>query len=211
MLFVEFLGFFLFILIPGYIVPAGYFYYMYHVRHDPAHEPYRIQDRYPAPGQVRREIRMSLVTVCIFAVMATSLFQLYKAGHTSIYLKFHDYPFWYLPLSFALCLLVHDTYFYWTHRFMHWQPVFKYIHAGHHRSISPTPWAIYAFQPLEAMVQFIGIMGIAMFLPLHPLVLLAFLWYDTIVNTAGHTGYEMMPKASPHNYLLRAEHSYAPR
>jgi Delta7-sterol 5-desaturase len=30
---------------------------------------------------------------------------------------------------------------------------------------------------------------------LHPLVLLTFLWYDTLVNTAGHTGYEIVPKA----------------
>src|SRR5690606_27138845 len=101
------------------------------------------------------------------------------------------------------CMLLHDTYFYWTHRFMHWKPVFKYFHLGHHRSVSPTPWAIYAFQPLEAVTQFLGIMLIVIVLPLHPLMLLAFLWWDTIVNTAGHTGYEMVPTWIARHPLFR--------
>jgi len=191
----EFLAFFLFILIPGYILPAGYFYWQYHVRKNPEHEALRIQDRRPTRDQIKREWKLSLSTITIFAAMSTVLFELYKAGHTAIYTRFTDFPLWYLPVSLALCALAHDTYFYWTHRFMHWQPVFKYFHVGHHKSISPTPWAIFAFQPLEAITQFLGIMALVIFMPLHPLVLFGFLWYDTIVNTAGHTGYEVVPKA----------------
>src|SRR5262249_5267239 len=37
-------------------------------------------------------------------------------------------------------------------------------------------------------------MALVIFMPLHPLVLFGFLWWDTIVNTAGHTGYEVVPK-----------------
>jgi lathosterol oxidase len=191
MLLLEFVGLFLFILVPGYLLPAGYLYYWYYVQPVKVE---KIQERGPMPGQVRREIKLSLLSILIFALMATGLFELYKAGMTSIYLRWGDYPLYYLPLSFLLCLVIHDTYFYWTHRFMHWQPVFKYIHVGHHRSVSPTPWAIFSFQPLEAMIQFCGIMMIVIFVPLHPLMLLAFLAYDTLVNTAGHTGYELVPK-----------------
>jgi sterol desaturase/sphingolipid hydroxylase (fatty acid hydroxylase superfamily) len=78
---------------------------------------------------------------------------------------------------------------------MHWRRVFKYTHVGHHKSVTPTPWAIFAFQPLEAVIQFCGIILLVILIPLHPLVLLAFLAHDTMVNTAGHTGYEVVPGA----------------
>jgi sterol desaturase/sphingolipid hydroxylase (fatty acid hydroxylase superfamily) len=92
---------------------------------------------------------------------------------------------------------------------MHWRPLFKYAHAGHHKSIAPTPWAIYAFQPLEAAIQAVGIMLIVIFIPLHPLMLLAFLWYDTLVNTAGHTGYEVVPPTVSRSWFCRGFNTVA--
>jgi len=202
MLIVEFAGFFAFILVFGYLLPAGQFYLWFYILRSDAKEQNRIQERQPTPGQIRREVLLSLSTIAIFAAMATGVFQLYKAGYTGIYRHLRDWPLYYLPISFVICLILHDTYFYWTHRLMHWPRVFKYVHLGHHRSISPTPWAIYAFQPLEALIQFLSIALIVIFVPLHPLVLLAFLWYDTLVNTAGHTGYEMVPRAvSRHTFF----------
>jgi sterol desaturase/sphingolipid hydroxylase (fatty acid hydroxylase superfamily) len=199
----EFACFFSFILVLGYLLPAGQSYFRYHIRRIKRLQPYRIQERRPAPGQVGREIRLSLITIAIFGLMSAGLFELYKAGKTSVYRNIHDYPLYYLPASFFLALFIHDTYFYWMHRFMHWKPVFKFTHVGHHRSISPTPWAIFAFQPTEAVIQFCGIVGIVMLLPIHPFALLAFLWYDTIINTAGHTGYELVPKAVSKSWFYR--------
>jgi sterol desaturase/sphingolipid hydroxylase (fatty acid hydroxylase superfamily) len=69
--------------------------------------------------------------------------------------------------------------------------------------VSPTPWAIFAFNPLEAFLQFCGVMGLVIFLPMRPLVLLGFLSYDTIINTAGHTGYEMVPKPVSKNWFFK--------
>lgn len=192
-LLIELAVIFAVILVLGYLLPAGHAYYKYYIRH--ADPQARIQRRQPTPEGIRREIKLSLVTICIFAIMATGLFQLYKAGWTQIYVPITAYPLWYLPLSFLICLVFHDTYFYWTHRFMHWKPVFKYTHVGHHKSIAPTPWAIFAFQPLEAVIQFCGIILLVLLIPLHPLTLLAFLIHDTMVNTAGHTGYEVVPRA----------------
>jgi lathosterol oxidase len=202
-LLLEFVGMFTFILVMGYLLPAGQFYYKYYVRINPEREKHRIQLRRPTDEGIRREIKLSLQTITIFAVMATILLEMYKAGWTSIYLRFREYPLYYLPISFFLCLFIHDTYFYWTHRLMHWRPLFKYTHAGHHKSVSPTPWAIFAFQPAEAVIQFLGIMGLVIFLPLHPVILFAFLWYDSLVNTAGHTGYEMVPQKVSRNWLLK--------
>jgi len=202
-LLVEFSAFFLFMLVLGYIAPAGSYYWLYYVRELERNEKFRIQHRRPTREQIVREVKLSVLSMVIFSAMAVVLYEFYKAGWTSIYWRFREYGWLYLPVSVFLCMVIHDTYFYWTHRFMHWRPVFKYTHVGHHRSISPTPWAIYAFQPAEAAIQFLGIMGIVMFLPLHPVALLAFLWADTQMNTAGHTGFEIVPRFISDHPLYR--------
>jgi sterol desaturase/sphingolipid hydroxylase (fatty acid hydroxylase superfamily) len=195
MIIIQFLVILFIFVVPGYLLPAGQYYWRYYRRPTSADEQLRVQKlRSPAKGQIRREIRLSLVSCLIFALLGTILWRMFRAGETSVYLKFTDYPLWYLPVSFLLCLLIHDTYFYWTHRLMHTRALFKYTHAGHHRSMTPTPWAIYAFQPAEAVIQYLGIMGLVIFLPLHPVVFFAFLFYDTQVNTAGHCGYEIVPR-----------------
>jgi lathosterol oxidase len=192
-LLVEFAVFFLITLVLGYLVPAGSYYWFFHLRAK-SRQLTPLQKRRPTAKDIRREIRLSMMTVVIFSVMSTGLYQLYKAGYTSIYLNLRDYPYGSLFFFVFLALVMHDAYFYWTHRLMHWRPIFKYVHLGHHRSVSPTPWAIYAFQPGEAIIQFIGISLIVLFIPMHPLGLLLFFWIDAQVNTAGHTGYELVPR-----------------
>ena len=55
--------------------------------------------------------------------------------------------------SIGIAIVVHDTWFYWTHRLMHHRRLFKLFHRVHHESTNPTPWAAYCFAPLEAMAQ----------------------------------------------------------
>lgn len=129
--------------------------------------------------------------------------QLYQAGLTNIYWNRHDYFPGYGVLSVLLCLVLHDTWFYWSHRAMHTPALFKLTHAGHHKSVTPTPWAMFAFQPAEALIQFAGIALVVIFLPLHPLALLAFLGIDMVVNVAGHCGYECVPGWATRHPLLR--------
>jgi Delta7-sterol 5-desaturase len=198
----EFVAIFFFILVTGYLIPCGKAYYAYFVRTDEEKQKRQIQTRRPTRLGIRREIIMSIQSILIFALMGTGLLEMYKAGMTSIYWNTFDYPLYYIPISFLLCLVIHDTLFYWTHRFMHWRPVFKYFHAGHHKSVSPSPWAIFAFQPMEAIVQFASLMLI-IFVPLKPVILLAYLSYDTFINIAGHTGYEIVPDWMSRHWLFK--------
>lgn len=199
----EFAFLYLFILVTGYIVPCWRMYSAYYLHSDAEKEARRIQKRRPTGRDIRREIRQSLLTIFIFSVMGTGLLELYKAGLTSIYWDTFAYPLYYIPISFFLCLVIHDTFFYWTHRFMHWRPVFRYFHAGHHKSVSPSPWAIFAFQPLEAILQFSCIMFIVVFVPLKPIVFLAYLSYDSMINIAGHTGYELVPRWLSQHWMFK--------
>jgi Delta7-sterol 5-desaturase len=199
----EFTLILLFIVILGYLLPCGHSYYLYFVRMDEGKAKRRIQERRPTNESIRREIKMSIQSMLIFAVMGTGLFQMYKAGMTSIYWDTFAYPWYYIPISFILCFVIQDTVFYWTHRFMHWRPVFKYIHSGHHKSVSPSPWAIFAFQPMEAVIQFTTLSLIIIFVPLKPIVLMLYMSYDSMINIAGHTGHEMMPSWMARHWFFK--------
>jgi sterol desaturase/sphingolipid hydroxylase (fatty acid hydroxylase superfamily) len=91
-------------------------------------------------------------------------------------------------------IVVHDAYFYWTHRLMHHPRLFRWLHHTHHRSTSPTPWAAYAFSPGEAFVQ-AGIGPLIVFtMPVHPAAFGLFMFWQIAFNVFGHSGYEIFPK-----------------
>jgi sterol desaturase/sphingolipid hydroxylase (fatty acid hydroxylase superfamily) len=77
---------------------------------------------------------------------------------------------------------------------MHHPSIFKYVHLVHHQSTNPSPWAAYAFHPLEAVVEQ-GIVIIFYFtLPIHISHLAIFFLFSIIYNVYGHLGYELYPK-----------------
>jgi len=52
--------------------------------------------------------------------------------------------------------------------------LFPIVHAVHHRSHNPTPWAALAFHPLEAFAEIAVVPVVILWMPFHPLVLFAF-------------------------------------
>ena len=135
-----------------------------------------------------------MATTIIFATLGYLFFFGPIARYTFIYRDLHAHSLGYFFGSVALTLVVHDTYFYWTHRAMHHPWLFKYFHRVHHLSINPSPWAAMAFHPLEAVVEF-GIIAIVPFLyPVHPLAIALFLLIMMIYNVYGHLGYELYAK-----------------
>ncbi|MFN9951035.1 MAG: sterol desaturase family protein [Bacteroidota bacterium] len=90
--------------------------------------------------------------------------------------------------------MMHDTYFYFAHRVMHHKKLFTLFHLVHHKSTNPSPWAAYAFHPLEALVE-VGIVVIFLFtVPIHKTHLMLFFLMMIVYNVYGHLGYELYPK-----------------
>ena len=97
--------------------------------------------------------------------------------------------------------IIHDTYFYWTHRLMHHPKIFRWFHLVHHLSTNPSPWAAYSFHPLEAIVE-AGIFAVFLFtIPMHPLHLAIFFFIMIVYNVYGHLGYELYPKDFSSHWL----------
>jgi Delta7-sterol 5-desaturase len=154
---------------------------------------FKIQQKFPDNKHIIREMKYSFLSIGIFALVGTSLFMLRKNGYTQMYLNFGEHSVAYFVFSVVAFIVLHDTYFYWTHRFMHWKRIYPYVHKIHHHSTNPTPWAAFAFHPLEAIVE-VGIVPIMVFLmPIHPLALLTWVLYQTAMNVLGHLGFELFP------------------
>ena len=101
----------------------------------------------------------------------------------------------------VLAIVLHDAWFYWTHRLMHHPRVFRHCHRTHHLSMNPTPWAAFAFHPVEAAVQ-AAIFPLAVTLmPMHPLAFGTFMAWQMFFNVLGHTGYEITPRGFMDSWL----------
>lgn len=199
-----FTGIFFSLLLFAYLLPAGLTYLYFYVWKKDRWRSSHIQGtRYPSRRVLRREIGWSLVTVLIFSLLTVLLVELIRRGYTRVYFGWLDYGLGYLLISPFLFLFLHDTYFYWVHRFMHWRPVYRYIHRLHHRSVTPDPFTMFTFQPPEAILQY-SILFLAVFLlPFHPAVLLFVIGYNVFTNCAGHSGMEFTPEKVMQHWLLK--------
>lgn len=153
----------------------------------------KIRDRNPPRGQMRREILASLRTVVIFAAVGTSIAAGKALGFFRIYLDIEEWGIAYLALSIIIIIVLHDAYFYWSHRLMHRQRVFRALHRLHHKSHLPTPFTSYSFDAGEAVINATFFPLVLMIVPAHPLALLFFTMHMMLRNAVGHCGYEVFP------------------
>lgn len=145
--------------------------------------------------QIGREIRWSLISALIYGAPAGLLAWGWREhGWTRVYTDIHAWPLWWLPASVLVYLLLHDAWFYWTHRWMHRPRLFRAAHAVHHASRPPTAWAAMSFHPLEALTGAIVIPALVLLIPIHAGALLAVLMIMTVMGVTNHMGWELFPR-----------------
>lgn len=170
-----------------YLVSSGGFAWLT-ARRNPQAAPARA-------GQIRHEISWSLASALVYGVPAGIVTWGWQArGWTLIYDDPHAYPLWYLPVSLLAYLVVHDAWFYWTHRWMHRPALFRVAHAVHHASRPPTAWAAMSFHPIEALTGAVVIPALVFLIPIHWGTLLAVLGVMTLMGVTNHMGWEMFPR-----------------
>lgn len=155
----------------------------------------KIQQVFPQRKDYFREIGYSMVTILIFVGIGLIAFATPLRHYNLRYETIAEFGWGYWVVSIVLMIFLHDTYFYWAHRLMHQPKLFRYFHSVHHKSTNPSPWAAYAFQPLEGIVEAAIIFPIIFLIPFHKTALLAFLVFMMTYNVYGHLGYEIFPKA----------------
>jgi sterol desaturase/sphingolipid hydroxylase (fatty acid hydroxylase superfamily) len=156
--------------------------------------------------QMRREVGWSLASAAIYGIPAGVVAWGWQTrGWTRIYgdSDLSDHSLWWLPASFLVYLLLHDAWFYWTHRWMHRPRPFRVVHAVHHASRPPTAWAAMSFHPLEALSGAVVIPALVFLVPIHVAVLGLVLLTMTVMGVTNHMGWELFPKRLVHSRLGR--------
>jgi len=177
-----------------YIFFAGFTYLLFYILFRNKGIAYKIQAGFPKNSAIQSEIKYSLLTGVIFGLVIYVFLFSPVRQYTRLYRHIHDHSMVYYFFSIIAAIAIHDTYFYWTHRLMHWKKIFPYMHHIHHKSHNPTPWAAYAFHPLEALIE-IGVIPIIVFtIPMHGSAMSLFGLYMIVMNVMGHLGYEIYPK-----------------
>jgi Delta7-sterol 5-desaturase len=162
----------------------------------------KIQLKCPATPDYVREIGYSVFTICLFALVPLIFIKNKSVFvHTTLYTRIDQRGWVYFFLAFPLMFIIHDTYFYWMHRLMHQKKLFWLFHLLHHKSTNPSPWAAYAFHPLEAIIE-VGIYPLFLFtIPIHFLHFFIFFFLSIIYNVYGHLGFELYPKGFSSHWL----------
>jgi sterol desaturase/sphingolipid hydroxylase (fatty acid hydroxylase superfamily) len=163
--------------------------------------------------QIRREIGWSLVSAAIYGAPAGLVaWGWQQHGWTRIYSEWNAYPLWWLAASVPAYLLLHDTWFYWTHRWMHRPAPFRIAHAVHHASRPPTAWAAMSFHPIEAATGAVVIPALVFAVPIHPAALGLVLAVMTVMGITNHMGWEIFPRrlvgSALGGWLITASHHH---
>ena len=186
-----------------YLIPASLTFLLFYVIGRAWFSHRKIQKVPLRPGQVGRELYYSILSALIFGVTGLGVFWLKRSGMTQIYSDIASLGYLYIPFSVVLVLVMHDAYFYWTHRLLHSKYLYRHVHRIHHLSTAPSPWAAYAFHPVEAVIQSLIVPIIVLILPIHPVSIAVFLLIQIIRNVLGHSGFEIFPASFSRSALLR--------
>src|SRR5579872_1742449 len=164
----------------------------------------KIQAKFPEGKDYRREIGFSTISIVIFALPPVLLLGNDSLrAHTTFYRDISQYGWGYFFAAFPLMLLIHDTYFYWMHRLIHHPRLFTSVHLVHHRSVNPSPWAAYAFHPLEAFLESLIFVIFLFTVPISGWHLLIFFVISLMYNVYGHLGFELYPASFSRHWLGR--------
>ena len=155
---------------------------------------HRLIGQWPSRADMRREMLYSMSSLTTFATLGAGVLALALTGRAEIYRNPAQHGWLWLWASLPVLIVWHDFYFYWTHRLLHTRWLFRRVHGVHHRSRHPSPWAAYAFHPVEALVNGLVTPLALLVVPVHGLVLLAFGVHQVVRNTHGHAAVETMPR-----------------
>ncbi|KAF5374047.1 hypothetical protein D9757_010055 [Collybiopsis confluens] len=128
------------------------------------------------PNQIKLEIKTSLQAFPTMTLLTLPWFLGEVRGFSRLYDSVQDQwgGWWYLVGSIPVYLLFTDYCIYWIHRWLHHPLLYKTLHKPHHKWIIPTPFASYAFHPLDGYLQSIPYHLFVFIFPMHRILYIGF-------------------------------------
>lgn len=85
--------------------------------------------------------------------------------------------------------ILHEFQFYFYHRLLHTDFLFKNVHKIHHEFVVPIGIAGQYVHPIEFIILFIQIMSSSLILNMHPILLIMWIIFVNLINVASHSGF----------------------
>jgi sterol desaturase/sphingolipid hydroxylase (fatty acid hydroxylase superfamily) len=101
---------------------------------------------------------------------------------------------WVIALEYAAYFLGFDAYFYWLHRLMHVESVYRYVHKLHHFSISPNLMTTLSVNPLESVINGGFVPLFIVLFAVHAPTMALIGPTNIIMGLYVHSGYEFFPR-----------------
>jgi len=144
-------------------------------------------------NQISLEIKQTLVSIPIMAIFTVPFFVAEVRGHSKIYDTIPEGASWglggwYNLLQVPIFLTFTDFCIYWIHRGLHHPLIYKHLHKPHHKWIMPTPFAAFAFHPLDGYAQSLPYHLFPLILPLQKFVYIGLFAFVQIWSVLIHDG-----------------------
>ena len=94
-----------------------------------------------------------MTSIPLLAILHIPVFLLQIRGYTKLYNPGDGPGIWYEIFQVPFFLLFTETTYYWTHRALHSPLLYKRMHKSHHKWVFATPFAGFAFHPLDGFLQ----------------------------------------------------------
>jgi Delta7-sterol 5-desaturase len=141
----------------------------------------------------RREVVWAVANVSVTTITLGAVTGLLKAKG---WITYNPEPahWWVIALEYAIYFFGFDTWFYWWHRLMHIESVYKLTHKVHHQSISPNPITSLSMNPVEGVIEGAWLPLLTAVFTMHQATMLFVVPTAVIMGQYVHCGYEFLPR-----------------
>jgi Delta7-sterol 5-desaturase len=110
---------------------------------------------------------------------------------------------WVIALEYAAYFFGFDFYFYWFHRLMHMEPIYRWVHKLHHYSTSPNVLTTLSVNPLESLINggFVPLFTVLFVVHAPTMALIA--PTNIFMGFYVHSGYEFLPRWWHRSWVTR--------
>jgi Delta7-sterol 5-desaturase len=147
----------------------------------------KIQSKTSSQEEINRDIFQSIKSLIFIALLLAG-------GIYCQHIGFTIRPQRMTPISavlwFVVSMFIFDTWFYWGHRLIHTKFLYRWVHAWHHRSTTPTVWSNNSDTFVDDLILQSYFFFAPFVLPIPGVILIAHKIYDQITGMMGHSGYE---------------------
>lgn len=119
---------------------------------------------------IRREISMSVKSLILMSAMSAPAEILIQFGYSKEYTDPAEYGYLYLILSPLLFIAFSDCIIYFIHRALHTRWLYRHVHKPHHSFVNTSPFAAFAFHPVDGYMQGVSYHIFVFLFPFHSVV-----------------------------------------